>query len=186
MKKTALGAIAAAMILTVRPMPTSAEQVAALPSYSADEVAWSRAAGTNRIEGSAEIPGSPAVKTCAGENVWLRPRSVLEDHRIKVIFGNLERARIPVVQYLDRASYENANMPLPPKAYDEDARKLPCSAGGKFTAENIPDGDYYAIVMVFPGEYLGKITPIETIDAAMRRVTVGGGQTVTLDILADR
>lgn len=183
MKTIAIGAIAVAAALAVQPARTAAAEVGALPSYSADEVAWSRGTGANTIEGTAVIPGDPAVKTCASENVWLRPRSALEDHRNMVIFGNLEQAKIPVVKYLDLASYENANMPLPPPGYDADARKLRCSADGKFSATNLPDGDYYAIVMVFPGEYLGKVTPIETIDAAMRRVTVAGGETVKIDIL---
>lgn len=151
----------------------------AVPAYSAAEVAWSRGAAAARIEGHAAGAG----KTCAGEKVWLRPRSKLEDHRNRVIFGNLEAGRIPILQFLDTARSDRPDMPVPPQSYDDDARKVVCAADGTFVFEGLPDGEYYVLVMILPAEFVGKLTPVETIELVMRRVSVASSATTEADLL---
>jgi hypothetical protein len=155
------------------------------PVYSFDEVAWSRTDGTGAVKVSANAMG-PKLKTCAGEVAWLRPRSAIEDYRTRAVFGNLSRARIPVTQYLGAESPENPNMPAPPAAYNSDARKARCSSEGTFLFSGVPDGEYNAVVLIFPREYLGRVTPIEDIEVVLRHVMVVRGKTTRIDLLFDQ
>lgn len=185
MTKLLAAAIAVSLIVTIETgavaaaKPSSAELV---PTYSADEVAWSRGTGPNAIEGSALLGSGETTLTCAGEKVFLRPRSALEDRRNKVVFGSEERARISVLRYMETAGSESPDMPALPKGYDDDARRAVCTADGSFSFAELPDGEYFASVMAFPREYLGTVTPIEKIEVLMRRISVKGGITVKVDL----
>jgi hypothetical protein len=156
-----------------------------LPVYSVDEIAWSRSEGSNQIEGSGRQMRNGVAKTCAGEKIFLRPRSTVEDRRNLVIFGSDRRARITALRYMEVAGTENPDMPVIPKTYDDDARRATCSPDGRFSFSGLPDGEYYASVMVFPEEYRGKVTPIETIDVLLQRVSVEGGRTTVLDLFSE-
>lgn len=178
-------AIAAGPLLSVA-SPAMATDVdrAPLPVYSADEIAWSRGEGSNHIEGSGRQMKNRVVKTCAGEKIFLRPRSAVEDRRNLVVFGSDRRARIAALRYVEIAGTENPDMPVIPRTYDDDARRATCSPDGRFSFSGLPDGEYYASVMVFPEEYRGKVTPIETIDVLLQRVSVEGGRTTVLDLFS--
>jgi hypothetical protein len=152
--------------------------------YSSSEVSWSRGYGANIIDGIAAHTAGRITKTCAGEEVLLRPRSAFEDRRNKFIFGGLGWSRMPARDYLNLARPDASKMPAPPKAYDLDARRARCSIDGKFLFVGIPDGEYYAIVMVFPRKYLGKVTPFEEIEVLMRPVSIAGGTLKKLDLFA--
>jgi hypothetical protein len=157
---------------------------AAVPAYSSNEVEWSRHTGSNSIEARAVIADAQLTKICTAEVAFLRPRSAFEDHRTLTIFGTLDRARIPVLQYLDLAG--EPGISRPPKAYDADARKAKCTGEGKFSFPGVPDGEYYVTIMVLPTGYVGKVTPIETIEVLMRHVAVADGETMRVDLSSEQ
>lgn len=173
-----------AWLFALQAAPAWAEDSATIPVFSAEEVAWSKGYGPNIVDGIASASGEKDTATCAGEQVYLRPGSALERHRGKIIFGNSDGARISVDKYMNPPAATAANMPTPPKDYDAVARKASCSIDGKFLFAGIPDGNYYVITMLLPRAYVGKVTPYEDIEVVMKRVTVAGGQTVKLDLLA--
>lgn len=105
-----------------------------------------------------------------------------ERHRNQIIFGSTESGRIPVGQFLNPPRATEANLPAPPK--DAAARKGSCSINGKFLFAGIPDGEYYAITMLFPRAMLGKVVEFDDIEVVMKRVKAAGGRTVRLDLLA--
>jgi hypothetical protein len=178
--------IFSAAILSIQPLAVNATELNPRPVYSAEEVAWSRVEGVNAIVGVAMLGSGKKATTCATEEVWLRPRSAWEDYRSEIIFGNLQQARIPALQYFDRASTDNANMPASPKEYDADARKATCTADGKFTFAGVPDGEYYISVIVQPLEFVGKITPIHDIEVVMHYVSVTGGGSTIVDLFSEK
>ncbi|WP_093509104.1 hypothetical protein [Sphingopyxis sp. YR583] len=153
------------------------------PSYSAEEVAWSIGFGSNIIDGSGAAAGPSDSATCAGEEVVLRPDSLFERHRNRIIFGSLEGARIPVTRFLAVINADDPMLPVPPKDYEAVARRSHCAIDGKFLFTGVQDGEYYAVTMLFPRGNLGKASPIDDIEVVMKRLKVGGGQTSKLDLL---
>lgn len=164
--------------------PAVALEPSSPPTYASSEVKWSRGHGPNIFDGVAAFRGRHVTKTCAGEEVYLRPRSVFEDYRNRVIFGNLDWAKISVEKYLAAGASGSPRLQTPPAAYDADARKARCSIDGKFLFAGIPDGEYYALVMIIPRAYLGKVTPMEDIEVVMRRITVIGGGIQSIDLFS--
>jgi hypothetical protein len=167
-----------------QPAAVLAADAAAVPIFSAEEVAWSKGYGPNIIDGIAALSGDKDTATCAGEEVYLRPGSALERHRNKIIFGNADGARISVDKFMNPVGANAATMPTPPKDYDAIARKGSCSIDGKFLFAGIPDGEYYAVTMLFPRAYLGKVVPMENIEVIMKRISVAGGQMVKVDLFS--
>ena len=66
-------------------------------------------------------------------------------------------------------------VPEPDPAYRRYMRTTIASSGGSFSFDNVADGEYYVVAMIFhPGEYSGFEYPI------MEKVTVKGGKSVKL------
>jgi hypothetical protein len=181
---TQLVSMFAAIASTFAAASASASDITQVPQFSVDEIAWSKGLGPNNIDGKAARDDDADTATCAGEDVVLRPSSALERHRNRIIFGNIEGARIPAQRYLNPPGATATTMPSPPKDYDAAARKATCSIDGKFLFSGVPDGEYYALTMLFPRALLGKVVPIENVEVIMKRVRVTGGETAKLDLFA--
>lgn len=175
-------AVSFGLPLAALPIPTLATDTS--PVYSAAEVAWSKPYGPNIIDGIGLLAASGEVKTCAGEDVYLRPRSALEDHRNNAIYGSLVWARISADKFMSAINPETPRMAVPPKAYEADARQARCSIDGKFLFTGLPDGEYYATVMIIPRESLGKPVSIADVEVVMRHITVAGGGIAKVDLFA--
>lgn len=175
--KISWGSIALAASLLAMSSAVAAEPA---PPFTVEDVAWAKGHGPGIVDGVAARRMGDVEKTCAGEEVYLRPRSPYEDYRNQQLFKSLDGALVPVLDYLNAAG---ENGPSSPKEYEAASRRARCSIDGKFLFAGLAPGDYYAIVMIFPREFLGKVTPIERIEVAMRRISVVEGPIQTLDLL---
>ena len=177
-------ALAGGALLTFLGAPALAADPAPVPVFSATEVAWAKGYAPNILDGVAAMPAGKDAKTCAGEEVVLRPTSALEVHRNRIVFGNLDGARIPAQRYFSPPGATEANMPAPPREYDASARKGRCSIDGKFLFAGIPDGEYYVVTLIFPSHLLSKVVEMDDIEVLMKRVAVSGGAMVKVDLFA--
>lgn len=180
--RTRRAAMLAALLSATLAVPATASDEILPPTFSAEEIAWSKGYGPNNLDGIAALAGATDTATCAGEQVYLRPSSGLERHRNLITFGSMNGGRISAQRFMNPPGASETTMPAPPKEYDASARKATCSIDGKFLFTGIPDGEYYAITMLFPRALVGKIVPMENIEVIMKRVQVSGGKTVKVDL----
>ncbi len=122
----------------------------------------------NTVKGSAVIrtSGGRTVNS-AGVEVHLLPVTPYASERITAIYGNSERGYSTQKIKFD---------PPAPQAYSDSYRVAVGDAQGFFQFENVADGSYYVTtrIMWTPGKY------ISVGGALMQRVTVSGGETITI------
>lgn len=137
--------------------------------WSNENVAWSKGVGTNTIKGTAllrTVGGDP--KTCAALQVTLVPKSPYAVERMSYIYGLREPAFTAVENH--------PRLEDPPVGYMETVRQTRCDADGRFSFEEVPDGEYFltaAITWGIPGRYSTQIEG----GVLMQSVKVAGGQT---------
>lgn len=130
--------------------------------------------GRNTVKGFAVLRtvGGDA-KTCAGEKVNLTPATAYAAERMSVIYGSTISGQRTLGHGEYRTGWNGAERPV--ADYSRLAYTTVCDAQGKFEFSNVGDGDWYVVSTVYwevggrpQGGYL------------MRRVTVGGGQTINV------
>ncbi len=131
-------------------------------TFNPKTAAFINESGPARISGQAFVrQGSGKLHRAIGTDVRLIPRNAYADERIAAIYGD------------DKQQRWAGHVPDADPRYLGLMRTTIASSSGSFSFDNVADGEYYIIAMVFrPGEYRGHEYPI------MERVTVKGGKNV--------
>jgi len=140
-------------------------------AFSAQDFAWSKAAGGNTVAGMVAYREGPVRFTCAGSSVVLTPETAWSRRRMAVLYGSPDRAAVPTDEV--RARTPSA----PPGDAGPFVRRTTCDDAGRFSLSGLPDGGWFVITIARPvGQSQGSSV------ALMRRVVTRGGkpQTVAL------
>lgn len=159
----ALGSLAGCANYDVQPA-----HVAAL--YDPAEVAWSKAEGTNRIEGSALLRTQGGeVRTCAAFEVQLIPAAAYATERMMVRYLNPTRG---FIRSLNVRPFND------PAQYHADTRITICDAQGMFAFDKLPDGKYYIETTVDWSAYDSTLGfTLRQGGLLMQQVELSGGET---------
>lgn len=130
---------------------------------------WSEGVGDNAIEGTALLrTRGGEVRTCAALAVYAVPVTVYAKERMIHLYGNVRSGFAPVWSAIEFTNDD--------PRYNEHVRQSACDAQGAFRFRDLPDGEWFVVSSVrweVPGAgYQGG--------SMMRRVRVGGGQTLEL------
>lgn len=151
----------------------AAPPVATTQLFNPADVAWAQKPGKNTIRGSAlmrTVGGQ--VRSCGGSEVSAVPDSPYARERFMNLYGNLERGFNPALFGGKRADAADPR-------YLAATLNTICDAQGNFTFENVPDGVFFLTVGI-----IWVTNPSNALSTQggglMRRVTVSGGQSVSV------
>jgi hypothetical protein len=165
-------------------LSSGAAEPAAPPPFESREVAWAAGTGANTVEGTAVQRSADGGRTCAGEQVSAMPRSALADYRMRSIFGSTLHGEIRMSDGPHSLKPSTAQLPEPPASYSAQARRVTCTSAGTFRMSGLPDGNYYFAVSMVPAGRVGQSVSLDDVRVVMKRVSVTGGVTRHLDMVA--
>ncbi|MDG2939377.1 hypothetical protein P7M32_01200 [Bisgaard Taxon 10/6] len=103
--------------------------------------------GTNTITGSSFMrQKGGTVVTCAGQSVSLVPATSYAAERMTYIYRSDIKGAIPFNMFNELPSPKFVNEPANFKNY---SIKTVCDAQGNFTFENVADGDFYVVSIIY-------------------------------------
>lgn len=146
----------------------AAGPVAVQSRFDPSEVAWFAARGTNAITGSAILRSfNGKVKTCAALAVTLMPVSAYARERMRALYNSENDGFNPLIG--GNAADFGGDDP----GYLTTVRTTRCDARGRFSFNELPDGDYYLVATV---TWRDRSFGMDKGGSLMQRVHVSTGE----------
>ena len=163
---SSLGHMPFAAVLLASSIAAPAQPVQMTSSFNAGDVAWSRAAGTATVEGSAAVPNPGGLpQGCAGGEAQLFPADPYAAEMMRIVFGNDVRGFAP----LTTARYPGQIAP----DFRNTVRRIGCDAEGRFRFDAVPAGRWYVFTNVVFRAARGDAEPQG--GSLMQRIDVADG-----------
>ena len=161
-----------AFILILASCATSPVTIETFSSYDRNQIAWSLADGTGKLEGDGFLSRRDGMLVkCSGQEVGLVPASDYAIERFTNIYGS------PNGGY-NTAGYGNRNADAADPDYINDVRTTICDVDGKFSFENLPSGEFYVYTGV-----IWRVTDYANEGGAIsRRVKIEEGKTIKVSL----
>ncbi len=171
--KTRLSLLAAGLLLAGCATPPSPPPPPP-PPYVAphDEFAWSKALGSNVVQGHGIWRDEGRRFTCAGQSAALIPETPYTRRRMIQLYGSDQKAHRPVEEVKAISTAD--------KGFDYGAyvRNTQCGPEGRFEFRDLPDGAWFVIAR--------GVAPAGASEVALRRVDVFGGAVRTVSLNGSR
>lgn len=130
------------MLLSLLVGCATVQQVPVSKEFDPSETAWSEVEGNEQLTGSALLRTRGGdVRTCAGNDVHLIPRSAYSEVRMGIIYGNIHRGYV--------GALETKRVPATTDSkFMKTVRTSKCDAQGNFEFNKIPSGNYYVMTTI--------------------------------------
>ncbi len=122
---------------------SAVQQVPISQDFDPTQTAWSEIDGKEQLIGSALLRTRGGdVRTCAGNDVHLIPRSAYSEARMAIIYGNTFRGYVGVLETKRTPATTDPR-------FVKTVRSSKCDAQGNFEFNKIPSGSYYVMTSIF-------------------------------------